>query len=132
MSFSEIRLIQDSPEGKVVETVSPSQLPYPSLNEIAYTNFGEVSEEYHDELYGHLEYENWLNDYKQGKRQFSYNQLKRDGTLMVKQLTKTEIIRHQVHHPENQHNTRFTQEELAQSISDMRQFIEGKNLGRVL
>lgn len=132
LSFSEIRLIQDSPEGKVVETVSPSQLPYPSLNEIAYTNFGEVSEEYHDELYGHLEYENWLNDYKQGKRQFSYNQLKRDGTLMVKQLTKTEIIRHQVHHPENQHNTRFTQEELAQSISDMRQFIEGKNLGRVL
>lgn len=58
LSFEDIRLIKDNPEGKVVELVIPSQLPYPSLNEIAYTHFGEASIEYHDELYGHIEFEN--------------------------------------------------------------------------
>ena len=126
LSFDDIRLIKDTPEGKVVEVVIPSQLPYPSLNEIAYTNFGEISEEYHDELYGHLEFENWLNEYKQGKRTFTYKQMKRDKSLVDRQLIQTEIIRHQVHHPENRNNTRFTQENLAHSISEMRQFIEKK------
>lgn len=130
LSFEDIRLIKDNPEGKVVELVIPSQLPYPSLNEIAYTHFGEASIEYHDELYGHIEFENWLNEYKQGKERHPYKQIMRDGNLKSKELTKTEIIRHQVHHPENRNNTHFTQTELSQSINDMRQFIEAKKLSK--
>lgn len=54
----------------------------------------------------------------------------RDGKLKSKELTKTEIIRHQVHHPENRNNTHFTQTELFQSINDMRLFIEAKKLSK--
>ena len=36
----------------------------------------------------------------------------------------TEYIRHQIHHPENILNTHYTQEELKQSINDMRAFIQ--------
>ena len=54
-------------------------------------------------------------------------QIHRNGTVQQKTLTKTEIIRHQIHHPENHQNIRFTPEELLQSISDMRQFIAWKN-----
>ena len=36
----------------------------------------------------------------------------------------SEYIRHQIHHPENTNNIRFTNEELQQSINDMRDFIK--------
>ena len=39
----------------------------------------------------------------------------------------TEYIRHQIHHPENKNNTLYTTEELQESISLMRKFIEQKN-----
>lgn len=127
LSFDQIRLVKDGQNGQTVEGIEPSQLPYPSLNEISFVNFGEVSPEYHDELYSHIEYIGWWNDYKQGKPTFAYNQLKRDGSIQVKQLVKTEIIRHQVHHPENHNNAEYTRQDMAQSINDMRHYIENKN-----
>lgn len=127
LAFDNIRLVVDAAGGKTVTNVVSSQLPYPSLNEIAFTSFGEVTEEYHDELYSHIEFNHWLNDYKQGKTTYPYNQILRDGSIGIKQYTKTEIIRHQIHHPENPHNARYTNAELNQSINDMRTFIQGKN-----
>ena len=127
LAFDNIRLVSDTTGGKTVTNVVSSQLPYPSLNEIAYTSFGEVTEEYHDELYSHIDYHNWLIEYKQGKTTYPYNQILRDGSIGIKQYTKTEIIRHQIHHPENPHNARYTRAELNQSINDMRTFIQGKN-----
>ena len=59
-------------EERVVQNIELSQLPYPSLNEINFTSFGEVTEEYHDELYSYL-YSNktgevkWIEEYKNGK-----------------------------------------------------------------
>lgn len=38
----------------------------------------------------------------------------------------TEYVRHQIHHPENHNNTHFTQEELKQSIDDMRTYIRNR------
>ena len=127
LAFDNIRLVSDTAGVKTVTNVISSQLPYPSLNEIAYTSFDEVTEEYHDELYSHIDYQNWLNEYKQGKTTYPYNQILRDGNIGIKQYTKTEIIRHQIHHPENHHNARYTRAELNQSINDMRTFIQGKN-----
>ena len=44
---------------------------------------------------------------------------------MIDILLHLEIghIRHQIHHPENHFNTRYTKDELRQSITDMRAFI---------
>ena len=39
------------------------------------------------------------------------------------QKVLTEYIRHQIHHPENHLNTKYTRIELQQSIEEMRQFI---------
>lgn len=128
LTFDNIRLIKDSANGRQVQMVDTSQLPYPSLNEISYTSFGEITEEYHDELYSHIEYNNWMGQYKQGKTQISYTQQRPDGTTFDKQLTITEKIRHQIHHPENKHNARYSREELEQSINDMRSFIQRKRV----
>lgn len=126
LAFDNIRLVSDTAGGKTVTNVVSSQLPYPSLNEIAYTSFGDVTEEYHDELYSHIDYHNWLDEYKQGKTTYPYNQILRNGNIGIKQYSKTEIIRHQIHHPENHHNARYTRAELNQSINDMRTFIQDK------
>ena len=128
LSFDNIRLIIDIANGRQVNNIDTSQLPYPSLNEISFTSFGEITEEYHDELYSHIEYKGWMGQYKQGKPQIPYNQLRQDGTTIVKQYTQTEIIRHQIHHPENIHNVRYTIAELQQSINDMRRFIQAQNV----
>lgn len=47
------------------------------------------------------------------------------GSVSEIQIILSEYIRHQIHHPENTHNTRFTADELEQSISEMRTFIVG-------
>ena len=85
-----------------------------------------ASEEYHDELYGHLEYRGDLNAYLGTQPQQNYIRLRRDGTTLTEQKCKTEIIRHQIHHPENTHNPRFTDADLATSIDAMRLFIQSQ------
>ena len=44
---------------KEILGVLPSQLQYPSLNEVNYIAFNEVTEEYHDELYSFIEFQGW-------------------------------------------------------------------------
>jgi len=51
---------------------------------------------------------------------------KKNGALQTEQLTISEYIRHQIHHPENTNNTRFTSEQLQESISSMREFIDAQ------
>jgi hypothetical protein len=43
---------------------------------------------------------------------------------MLQQLVLTDYIRHQIHHPENTTNRKFTEQELQQSITVMRNFIQ--------
>ena len=112
------------PEG--VQQVDEQDLPYPSLNEVNYAAFGEASYEYHNELYGYLEAEGHLSAFKNGKTLQSYTQLRPDGTTFVRQLTLTEKIRHQIHHPENSHNQPFTSQNLIDSIALMRVFISNR------
>lgn len=126
LSFSNLRLISNIADKKSVVEVQPGVLQYPSLNEVNYVAFSEPSEEYHDELYGYIEHQGWMGEYKQHKTQYSYIQEDRNHKLFNKSYVKTEIIRHQIHHPENTHNVRYTSEELRDSIEEMRAFITSK------
>lgn len=124
MDYPSLRLITNSDAGeKTISNVNPSMLQYPSLNEVNYLAFGEITEEYHDELYGYLDENNLLDQYKSGKTTVSYIKVNKDRPLSTHNIIMTEYIRHQIHHPENTHNRKFTKEELKNSIEEMRNFI---------
>lgn len=122
LKYDNLRLIYEDEHGKRVLFVEPSVLQYPSLNEVNYVAYGEATEEYHNELYGFLEFQQWLSDYKNGREQRPYT-YEKNGTLKNWNLDLTEYVRHQIHHPENHHNAHYTREELKQSIEDMRSYI---------
>lgn len=54
----------------------------------------------------------------------AYIKLRQDNSTVQQQVVLTEYIRHQIHHPENLHNARFSPQELAESIEAMRGFIK--------
>lgn len=123
LKFENIILVSD----QAPERVSPvleHELPYPSLNEVNFSAFGEASYEYHNELYGFIEAEGRFTDYKVGKPQRQYIRLRKDGSTMPQQVILTEYIRHRIHHPENGHNALFTDAELKESIEAMRLFLQ--------
>lgn len=124
LEFQHLRLIKSSNNAKTIVNVLPHQLPYPSLNEVNFLAFGEVSEEYHNELYGYIDLEGELINYRIGKPTMAYRKLQRDGSTKVEHIVLTEYIRHQIHHPENTNNTRYTFAELSDSINLMRTFIQ--------
>ncbi len=124
LDFSNLRLISCSAGVKQVKAVLPGQLPYPSLNEVNYLAFGEVTEEYHNELYGFIEAEGQLTVYKTGRPTVPYRKIMRNGTIREERIVLTEYIRHQIHHPENTNNPRYTEEQLQESIRMMREFVQ--------
>lgn len=126
LDYSNLRLVSEVNGNKQVLNVQPGVLLYPSLNEVNFAAFGEVAEEYHNELYGFLDLQGWLNDYKQGKPQYPYDRENGNHVVFTQQLIRTEIIRHQIHHPENTHNPRFSRQELIDSIEAMKFFIRTK------
>lgn len=107
-----------------IRKVQESELPYPSLNEVNFSAFDESSFEYHNELYGFIEAEGKLDTFKAGQATMPYNKLNRNGSTTQCQVVLTEYIRHQIHHPENETNRRFSDQELRQSIEKMRVFIQ--------
>lgn len=128
LDFTNLRLITFEDELKTLSSVLPGQLPYPSLNEVNYLAFNDVSEEYHNELYGFIDAEGYLQFYKSGKPTIAYNKILPDGNIRNVNVILTEYIRHQIHHPENTNNTRFTNEQLEESICLMRDFIQERTL----
>ncbi len=123
LEYSNLKVIMDTDAGKAAKNVEIGQLRYPSLNEVNFLAFGEATEEYHDELYAFIDYQGWKNTYKQGKATMLYHKQLQNGTTRDEHIILTDYIRHQIHHPENQLNCRYTKEELRQSIEDMRTFI---------
>lgn len=124
LEFKHLRLVKNIGNTKTIEAIMPNQLPYPSLNEVNFLAFSEVTEEYHNELYGYIELEGELNNFRNTKPTVSYNKKMRDGTYRVEQIILTDFIRHQIHHPENTNNTRYTFDNLNDSIILMRTFIQ--------
>lgn len=124
LQYNNLRLILDEQNSKTVRNVSPGQLRYPSLNEVNYIAFNEATEEYHDELYAYIEFQNWKNEFINGKPTRRYIRQCKGNEIKEEQKVLTEYIRHQIHHPENTLNPRYTHEELRQSIDEMRDFIQ--------
>jgi len=127
LNFEHLKLIKEGETKKIV-SIEKHNLPYPSLNEVNFLAFNESDDGYHNELYGYIESEGWLSDYKEDreKTRRPYKRLKNNGQTQQEDKILSEYIRHQIHHPENTLNQRFTTEELRQSISEMRKFIVDK------
>ncbi len=124
LDFKDLKLIKKTGNDIEVVDIDRNDLPYPSLNEVNFLAFGEADEEYHNELYGYIELEGKLQDFKNGQATISYSKIKKDGSIKTENITLTEYIRHQIHHPENTLNRRFSYAELQQSIKLMRNFIK--------
>lgn len=124
LEFQHLRLVKLDNSTKTIEKVLPNRLPYPSLNEVNFLAFSEITEEYHNELYGFIELEGEMTNYRNGKPTMTYNRLKKDGTIVSENVVLTDYIRHQIHHPENTNNSRYTFQQLKESIELMRNFIQ--------
>lgn len=107
LSFDCLRLVSHRPEERVSRVV-PNELPYPSLNEVTFAAFGEATSEYHDELYAHIESSGDLPAFRATRPLVNYVRLHRNGSTVAEQISSTDFIRHQIHHPENLHNPRFS------------------------
>lgn len=127
LNFSHLRLISQENGLKTIETVIPGQLPYPSLNEVNFLAFSEVNEEYHNELYGYIEAIGEMENFRDGKPTMMYNKIQRNGNIRSEQIILTDYIRHQIHHPENTSNIRYTLPQLKESTVLMRAFIQSRN-----
>lgn len=125
LSFDCLRLVSDVPQERV-SRILPNELPYPSLNEVVFAAFGESTAEYHDELYAHIESLGDREAFRSSSPLVNYVRLLKDGSTLTEQISKTELIRHQIHHPENPHNPRFTAADLHESILFMRAFIKAQ------
>lgn len=125
LEFQHLRLVKLDSFTKTIEKVLPNRLPYPSLNEVNFLAFSEITEEYHNELYGFIELEGEMTNYRNEKPTMPYKKLKKDGvTIINENVVLTDYIRHQIHHPENTNNTRYTFQQLNDSVDLMRNFIQ--------
>ncbi len=125
LDFSDLRLIRDVNNEKKVENVMESNLPYPSLNEVNFIAFEELSEEYHNELYGYIEGNGYKQEFMQEQSLIPYKRLLNGEEQIIDTILST-FIRHQIHHPENNLNPRFSRRDLQNSIKLMRDFITKK------
>jgi predicted ATP-dependent endonuclease of OLD family len=125
LEFQHLRLVKSESTNKTIEKVLPNRLPYPSLNEVNFLAFSDITEEYHNELYGFIELEEEMTNYRNGKPTIPYNRLKKASVkVVVEHVVLTDYIRHQIHHPENTKNTRYTFQQLKESVELMRNFIQ--------
>ena len=124
LQFGNLKMVTEVNGEKSIEEVQARLFPYPSLNEVNYNAFKEITEEFHNELYGFIEGEGHLNEFKNNKPTIPYIRLHRNGNTSNEEKILTEYVRHQIHHPENTHNDRFTQAQLEESISLMRSYIQ--------
>jgi hypothetical protein len=127
LEFKNIRLI--SKELPIIRGVKSKELPYPSLNEVNYLAFDEVTLDYHNELYGFIEYHNLLSEFIVEKPTRNYIKKTREREV-VTAINLSQYIRHQIHHPENDFNKRFSIDELQTSVGEMRAFIIAQREGR--
>lgn len=127
LQFDNLRIVVDNGTGKSIKNVQQALSTYKlltnSLNEINYLVFDDVSEAYHDELYSELIDKGLWNTFDNSQSKQKYIKENKDKTTKEEQKSLTEIIRHQIHHPENKHNPKYTQEQLKNSIELMRNFL---------
>jgi len=127
LDYDNLRLVSVDKSGeKCIKCIEEGMLIYPSLNEVNYTAFDEITEEYHNELYGYIFEQKWLKEFENGKSRREYIRQNNDGSLKKEKKTLSHYIRDVYHHPENTNNAKYTAEELSNSINEMRDFIKNK------
>jgi len=136
---------------KATDILSKNALPYISANEINFLVFNLISEEFHTEIYSRIELksvkekENYDEKYKEffddtinnhchdcqnnNKEdeccKHGYKKYFNENSNKTEYISLHKYIRHQIHHPENDKNKRFTEEQLKESIEKMRKFLKG-------
>lgn len=141
LDFENVRIITSENGEKVIKNVEPRILPYKSLNAVNYLAFGDISESYHDELYGYLqtkalednpeywcedEFDKWLKSKGCQKAKHPWIKIKK-GKNQACEYTLQIYIRNSIHHPENTLNSNYTKEELKASIEQMIEIVRNLN-----
>lgn len=126
---AQIIVLKRDGTGIVVDRkISPGKmnLPNPTLSEITYAAFDIASSELHNELYGHIDENGWRQEFfkENGLGNINYKDSRCPGK--GRPLNQSEYIRHQIHHPENKLNKKYTEKELRKSIEAMTRFIQKK------
>lgn len=139
LTFDNLRLVQL--ESGVASVRTPNNrgvLPYSSLNEASYLAFGgEVSVEYHDELYGYLQsraceedvgcqredgFEKWLVQRNISKDMW-WVRIKNGAPQPKYPMTLPTYVRNTIHHPENKENAAISNEQIKKSVELLRNVI---------
>ena len=107
LGFDSIRILTIDDGIRRLEETNAQCLPTLSYNEINYIAFHDVTEEYHNELFGYIEANHQLQAYESGKPTMRYIEKRNDGSFKQRQCTLTKYIRHQIHHPENTCNPKL-------------------------
>lgn len=138
LDFKQLKVVCENNGCKTIKNVQKNSLPYPSLNEVNYLAFGEVSEEYHNELYGFLqakatdedsnncrekEFEKWLVS-KGCSKSMSWIRIYKGVAQPAIQMTPETYIRNFIHHPENEQNQKYSIQELTDSIDKMKEIAQ--------
>lgn len=126
LDFENIKIVGNELGEKKVLCIEDEVLNYPSLNEVNYLAFDEINEEYHNELYALIEFYGFKQNYFDTHNKMDYKRIRQNASIITQQVCLSEYIRHQIHHPENKENERYSSEQLLESINYMRSFIKYK------
>lgn len=134
LDFKQLKVVCESNGIKSIKDVQKKSLPYPSLNEVNYLAFGDISEEYHNELYGFLQakateenpsnckekdFDKWLKD-RGCTKSMKWVKMIKGVVQPAVQTTLETYIRNFIHHPENGQNQKYSDQELKDSINEMK------------
>lgn len=129
LDINNIRVIYKDSQGRKITTVSNNILPTITLNEVNYLAFGEISEEYHIELYAHIAANQWHKELKTLPPLVNYTQDAKPAPFSY-DCSLPHKLRNMIHHPENTLNPKYSLADLKTSIEIMRSFIIRKQGGQ--
>ena len=139
-----LRIVQSNEKGSIQVKCAQEKfvLAYLSLNEVNYVAFGVKDIGYYLEIYHYLksqvenedEYKYLFKEYKKEEKEYvqlsdeKKNKLKEyikeiNNETKTRYITIFQYIRHQIHHPENTKNEKYSQKQFEDAIQDMRKIL---------
>ena len=118
----------------------------PTWGEINWNAYDLPTVEFHNELYGFLQakavdedknnyyeenFDNWLKNNLKIKQDRVWTKIKKDRSTEKTDRTLQTYIRNSIHHPENELNDKYTDDELRESIKTMIDFIQNNLLNQI-
>jgi len=124
---------RDAISTKAAETANTFSFS-PTLSEIIFSAYDLPTEEFHNELYAHIcevtksdnstKLDTWLKENAEISLEKEWIRIKNGGYTNPQPVSLMTYIRHSIHHPENNANQRYTEEELRRSIQTMLNIIK--------